>query len=437
MEIERWLEELGRLHTQISRCFDRPEPRQRARAYLKGLLGPVSRKNGWQLAEQAGEATPDGMQRLLREARWDQDAVCTELRSYVLQHFGRRGGVLVVDETPFRKKGRHSAGVKRQYCGTTGQVENCQVGVFLYYATAAGSAFLDRELYLPEDWTDDRPRCREAGVPDTVAFQTKPELARAMLRRAYNAGIRPEWIAGDAVYGSDPGLRADWEAWRWAYVLGVRSTEPVRPASEGGLIERSAGEIAAELPEHAWQRLSAGDGTKGPRLYDWALVPLVHLTATTGSHALLVRRALADPTDLALFLVFTTRATTLWRRSSAPPVYAGKSRPASKRPSKRSAWATMRSGGGRLGIATSPWRCWPMPSWRWSGRVPRPRGERGLALIPLTLAEIRRLLCRCALTVYHSLEHILHWSYWRRWHQAAAAACHARRKLASIKEVRL
>jgi SRSO17 transposase len=311
MEIERWLEELGRLHTQISRCFDRPEPRQRARAYLKGLLGPVSRKNGWQLAEQAGEATPDGMQRLLREARWDQDAVCTELRSYVLQHFGRRGGVLVVDETPFRKKGRHSAGVKRQYCGTTGQVENCQVGVFLYYATAAGSAFLDRELYLPEDWTDDRPRCREAGVPDTVAFQTKPELARAMLRRAYNAGIRPEWIAGDAVYGSDPGLRADWEAWRWAYVLGVRSTEPVRPASEGGLIERSAGEIAAELPEHAWQRLSAGDGTKGPRLYDWALVPLVHLTATTGSHALLVRRALADPTDLALFLVFTTRATTL------------------------------------------------------------------------------------------------------------------------------
>lgn len=311
MEIERWLEELEGLHTRISRCFDRPEPRQRALAYVRGLLGPVSRKNGWQLAEQAGEVTPDGMQRLLREARWDQEAVCAELRSYLLQHFGRTGGILVVDETSFRKKGCHSAGVKRQYCGTTGQVENCQVGVFLYYATGVGGAFIDRELYLPEDWIDDRLRCRNAGVPDHVRFQTKPELARTMLCRACQAGIRPEWTVGDAVYGSDPGLRADLEARRWAYVLGVRSIEPVRPASESGLIERSAGEIAAELPGQAWRRLSAGDGTKGPRLYDWALVPLVHLTATTGSHALLVRRSLADPTDLALFLVFTPRATTL------------------------------------------------------------------------------------------------------------------------------
>lgn len=311
MEIERWLEELARLHARISRCFERPEPRRRALAYLKGLLGPVSRKNGWQLAEQAGEATPDGMQRLLREARWDTQAVCRELCSYVLQHFGKTGGVLVVDETSFCKKGSKSAAVKRQYCGTTGQVENCQVGVFVYYGTAAGSAFLDRELYLPEDWSNDRPRCRTAGVPDEVIFQTKPALARAMLRRAYQAGVQPEWTLGDGVYGSDPALRAELQAWRWAYVLGIRSTEPVRPARDSGLIERPAGEIAAGLPDPAWRRRSAGEGTKGARLYDWALVPLVHLTSSTGSHALLVRRALEEPRDVALFLVFTTRTTAL------------------------------------------------------------------------------------------------------------------------------
>lgn len=311
MEIERWLEDLERLHTRISRCFDRPEPRRRALAYVKGLLGPVSRKNGWQLAEQAGETSPDGMQRLLRDAHWDREAVCAELRSYLLQQFGRTGGVLVMDETPFRKKGRHSVGVKRQYCATTGQVETCQVGVFLYYTTAAGGAFIDRELYLPEDWSDDRRRCQDAGVPDDVLFQTKPELARVMLRRARDAGLRPEWTVGDAVYGSAPALRADLEAWRWAYVLGIRSTEPVRPATDGGLIRRSAGDLAAALPAHVWRRLRAGEGSKGPRLYDWALVPLVHLTATTGSHALLVRRSLDNPTDLALFLVFTPRAATL------------------------------------------------------------------------------------------------------------------------------
>ncbi len=311
MEIERWLEDLERLHTRISRCFDRPEPRRRALAYVKGLLGPVSRKNGWQLAEQAGETSPDGMQRLLRDAHWDREAVCAELRSYLLQQFGRTGGVLVMDETPFRKKGRHSVGVKRQYCATTGQVETCQVGVFLYYTTAAGGAFIDRELYLPEDWSDDRRRCQDAGVPDDVLFQTKPELARVMLRRARDAGLRPEWTVGDAVYGSAPALRADLEAWRWAYVLGIRSTERVRPATDGGLITRSAGDLAAALPAHVWRRLRAGEGSKGPRLYDWALVPLVHLTATTGSHALLVRRSLDNPTDLALFLVFTPRAATL------------------------------------------------------------------------------------------------------------------------------
>lgn len=312
MEIDRWIKALEDLHERLGPCFVRPEPRRRALTYLRGLLGPAVRKNGWQLAEQAGEAEPTGRQRLLREAPWDVEAAGTVLRTYVKQRLGARGGVLVVDETAFRKKGRKSAGVKRQYCGTTGQIENCQVGVFLYYRGTAGEgAFLDRALYLPEDWLADRPRCRAAGLPETIAFQTKPELAPTLLQRAREAGFRPDWTTGDAVYGSDPGLRAKLEAWRWSYVLGLRSTDPVRLAAEGGLIARPAGEVATTVAATAWRRLSAGDGAKGPRLYDWALVDLVHLTATTGSHALLLRRSIADPTELALFLVFTTRATTL------------------------------------------------------------------------------------------------------------------------------
>lgn len=312
MEIERWVAELTRLHERIGGCFVRPEPRQRALRYLHGVLGPAVRKNGWQLAEQMGETTPIGVQRLLREAQWDTEAVTDELQRYIKQQFGAGGGVMAVDETAFRKKGHRSAGVKRQYCSTTGQIENCQVGVFLYYVSASGaSAFLDRALYLPEDWIADRERCHAAAIADTVSFQTKPEQARRMLQRAKEAGFRPAWTVGDAVYGSDPGLRAALEAWRWPYVLGIRSTEPVRLAVDGGWSEQPAGAVAAALPATAWRRLSAGAGTKGPRLFDWAAVPLLRRTATTGPHTLLVRRSLTDPNDTALFLVFHTRATTL------------------------------------------------------------------------------------------------------------------------------
>lgn len=178
-------------------------------------------------------------------------------------------------------------------------------------SASGASAFLDRALYLPEDWLADRERCRAAAIPDTVAFQSKPEQARRMLQRAKDAGFRPAWTVGDAVYGSDPGLRAALEAWRWPYVLGVRSTQPVRLAAHGGWSEQTAGAVAATLPATAWRRISAGEGTKGPRRFDWAAVPLGPRTATTGHHTLLVRRALTDPDDTALFLVFHTRPTTL------------------------------------------------------------------------------------------------------------------------------
>lgn len=310
MDLAGWQRELEGVHARLGQCFARPEPRRRALSYLQGLLGPVERKNGWQLAEQVGDRRPDGMQRLLRDAHWDADAVLRELRGYVADRFGLKGGALVVDETSFPKKGDKSAGVKRQYCGSLGKVENCQVGVFLYYAAASGGgAFVDRELYLPEDWLADRERCREAGIPDDRSFATKPAQARAMLRRARDAGFRPAWTLGDSVYGSDPELRAELEAWGWNYVLAVRRTEPLRPASEDGLVTRTAEQLAEAAGD--WRRLSAGDGAKGPRLYDWALVPLVHLTATTGSHALLVRRSLDPSGERAYFLVFNTAATTL------------------------------------------------------------------------------------------------------------------------------
>ena len=232
MDVSPWMDELTQLHGRLGGCFLRKEPRDRALSYLKGLLGPSERKNGWQLAEQAGEKVPYGVQRLLRVAQWDTDGVRDVLHDYVKDNFGFKGGALVVDETGFIKKGTESAGVKRQYCGTAGKVENCQVGVFLYYAAPdGGGAFLDRELYLPEDWVEDWERCDDAGVPKDTPFRTKPEQARIMLERARAAGFQPEWTLGDAVYGSDPGLRRALEDWEWSYVMAIKTTVSVNRAA--------------------------------------------------------------------------------------------------------------------------------------------------------------------------------------------------------------
>ena len=176
-EVARWAEGIERVHECIAPRFWRPEPRRHALEYLRGLLSPVERKNGWQLAEQAGDATPDGVQRLLSSYRWDADMVRDDLASYVVEYLADADGVLVVDETGFLKKGNKSAGVQRQYSGTAGRIENSQIGVFLAYASAKGRTLLDRELYLPQVWTEDRERRREAGVPEEVAFRTKPQLA--------------------------------------------------------------------------------------------------------------------------------------------------------------------------------------------------------------------------------------------------------------------
>ena len=188
-DVCRWVQSLDRLHARIAPRFARPEPRRRVLAYLQGILSDTERKNGWQLAEHAREARPDGMQRLLSSAVWDTDGVRDDLRTYTLEYLGNQSAIVVIDETSFPKQGKKSAGVGVQYCGTTGQVENCQVGVFLSYVTAKGHTPISRELYLPLDWIEDRDRCRAAGIPESVRFQTKPELAVQMLERLWKAAV--------------------------------------------------------------------------------------------------------------------------------------------------------------------------------------------------------------------------------------------------------
>ena len=291
-------------------------------AYLRGLLAPLERKNGWTLAEQAGESSPDGMQRLLATADWDADRVRDDLRDYVVEHLGDPGAVLVVDETGFLKKGNRSAGVARQYSGTAGRIENCQIGVFVGYAGPAGRTFSDRELYLPKAWMVDRPRCEQAAVPDDVEFATKPELAIRMLTRALDAGVPASWVTGDEVYGLHPGLRAFLQSRGMSYVLCVASNQWVWVGAEPGSADDSIGgrkqlqvkTLAATVSPRAFKKISAGNGAKGPRMYSWARTP-VHLPGHPGEQPktgwLMIRRSLTDPTDCAYYLCSAPVGTTL------------------------------------------------------------------------------------------------------------------------------
>jgi SRSO17 transposase len=305
--IGRWAAGLDALHGRIAHRFRRAEVRERARRYLAGLLERVERKNGWQLAERLGERHPRGVQRLLDAAQWDADAVRDDLRAYVVEHLGDERGVLVVDETGFLKKGTKSVGVARQYSGTAGRTENCQVGVFLAYAGRGGRAFLDRALYLPRAWAEDADRRAEAGVPETVRFATKGALAKALLRRAFVGGVPAAWVVGDTVYGTDPGLRPWLEAERRAYVLAVPKSHRVWLGER----QASAQAAVAGVPADGWSRLSAGDGSQGPRWYDWVRVPLAGDCPPGWERWLLARRSLSDPRELAYYRAFAPVGTPL------------------------------------------------------------------------------------------------------------------------------
>ncbi len=306
--VERWPDALSELHARIARRFSRVEVRRRVRRYILGLLSRVERKNGWHMAETIGETGPQGAQRLLNCARWDADAVRDDLRDYVSLHLGEEeSGVLIADETGFLKKGEKSVGVARQYTGTAGKKENAQVGVFLAYASEKGTAFVDRALYLPREWAGDAGRRAEAGVPEGVRFATKGELAKRMLERAFDAGVPARWVVADTVYGTARGLRGWLEERGRSYVLAVPGTQGVY--HEGR--QRQARALAKRLPKEAWIRASAGTGSKGERLYDWACVPLPEPQAPDAGRWLLVRRGIGDDPaeECAYYLAYGPKET--------------------------------------------------------------------------------------------------------------------------------
>ena len=308
-EAEGWARGLDEVVARLAPRFGRIEPRRRASAYLRGLLAPLGRKNGWQLAEAIGDARPWRTQRVLSHVLWDEEAARDLCREHAVGRLGAEDAVLVIDETAFVKKGRHSAGVARQYCGTLGKVENCQVGVFLAYGSRRGHALIDRRLYLPEAWAGDAERRRAAKVPEDVPFLTKPAIARAMLAWALDAGVPCGWVLGDEVYGADRRLRLMLEERGKPYLLTIRSNDELAADLDGGGGRHQPRQLARSLPARAWRRLSAGAGTKGERLYDWARLRLVRPRqvggeAPAGEHWLLVRRSIADPADLAYFVVF-------------------------------------------------------------------------------------------------------------------------------------
>lgn len=312
-DIMRWSQALTHLHTRIAPRFARPQPRRRALAYLQALLSCVERKNSWQIAQQAREARPYGMQRLLVGSVWNADLVRDDVCQYVVEPFGDPEAVLAIDETSFPKRGRGSAGVQVQYCGTTGQVQNCQVGVFLSYISHTGHTLIDRELYLPLEWCEDRERREDADVPETVMFQTKPELAIQMLQRARTAGVPFRWVVADTVYGSHADLRTWLEHEQLSYVLAVPSFQPVGIRMPDGTCRQvQVHEVdGLLLAQQDWQCLALSQGSKGPRLFEWALVPLLHQWQDDDRHHLLLRRSLTDQDDLAFFLVSTPAPTTL------------------------------------------------------------------------------------------------------------------------------
>lgn len=319
-QIREWADELDDLHARIAPRFTRAEPRQRARSYLQGLLSPVERKNGWQLAEQAGEATPYGTQRLLNGSQWDAEKVRDNLRDYVVEQLGSEKAVLVVDETGFLKKGERSVGVKRQYSGTAGRIENAQVGVFLAYTSEQGTAFIDRKLFLPQEWADNETRRTQGRVPDDRTFLTKPQLAELMLDRTFKAGVQAAWVTADTVYASGK-MRQLLEKRRQPYVLAVPNNFMLRIVTPSGLQQPRIAELFKTLRPEVWNRLSAGSGSKGERLYDWTRLSLRDLSTVHPTLAPLIepgfdrwflaRRNLDDPSEIAYYVVFAPQPTTL------------------------------------------------------------------------------------------------------------------------------
>jgi SRSO17 transposase len=314
--LDLWAAELGAVKAQLQPLFGHASVAASAAAFLDGLLGPERRKTGWMRAEAAGDPGPWRQQAVLGRSRWEADALRDLVRDYALEALAAPDAVLVLDETGFLKQGTSSCGVQRQYTGSAGKITNCQIGVFAAYVSDRGHAFIDRRLYLPKDWTDDPARLAAAHVPAAVRFATKPRLAVGMIERALEAGVPFAWTAADSVYGVGEVEKLLRRAGK-GYVLGVTGTHPFCSWGKAP-VAGTAEEIAQALPASAWMRLSAGDGTKGPRRYDWAYLELADLEAEevgcpepgTWTRGLLIRRSLSDA-SLAYFTTWCPGGTAL------------------------------------------------------------------------------------------------------------------------------
>lgn len=415
---DRWLDEFGALMDRIRPRFARYESARHAAGLTLGLLSNLERKNCWTIAEQRGDVTPYGLQHMLSRASWDEDGVAADVRDYVTTAFADADAVLVVDETGDLKKGVATVGVQRQYTGTAGRIENSQVAVYLTYAGARGHALIDGRLYLPKSWTEDPGKLARAGVPDNVEFATKPALALEMIAAALDAGVSASWVAGDEVYGADSGLRSVCRDQGIGYVLNVACNHHVVTA--GCRVDA----LAAGTPASAWQRLSAGDGSKGPRMYSWLRIDIN--SALPGHEWIMVRRN--DSTGkLAYYRCWSPRPVSL----SALVGVAGR---------RWTIEESFQAAKGQAGLDEHQVRTWT--SWRrWvilsmlamaflavtcaneRDHTPTPQG-----LIPFTLNEIRRLFDRLTLTRTATDDTIWAWSLWRRKHQATARSCHYRRR---------
>jgi len=300
-------EEFNRLTQRLSVVFPSELGFKNMQKYLRGLLGDSERKNGWQMSEYLGESTPYAMQQFIYRGRFNADFLRDEMREYIVESIGERQGVLVIDETGFLKQGKHSCGVKRQYSGTAGRIENCQIGVFLTYASSKGHSPLDRRLYLPEEWANDPERRKKAKVPEDIEFQTKPQMALEMIQEATNADIPYTWVTGDCVYGDYTNVRMELEKNKKCYVMSVSGKSYVWR----GFKQESVASILKNLPEEGWTTASCGEGSKGARLYDWLLIPINPGTTEGYERSLLVRRSKNAPDKLRAYICFATVETPM------------------------------------------------------------------------------------------------------------------------------
>jgi len=408
---------------------------------VQAFFSDIPRKNGWHIAEQAREATPYGMKRLLSQAVWDADGVRDLIRSFVLEHLAGKLLIIAIDETGFLKRGKHSAGVGLQHYGPTGDVRNCQVGVFLSLVTEIGHTLIDSELYLSTDWTDDPARRAEGGIPPSRQFRTKPQLALLMLQRLWQVHFPICWVVADSVYGSNPELRGALQAHHQPYVMAVACTEPVVLDLPGlGVRRLEVQELPALLASDSWQTLSMSQGTKGPRLFDWACLPIWHQGADDGWHSVLLRRPLSPDADPTYYLAFAPPATSLQAKVTA---LGGRWRIEEDFENAKDLGLDhyeVRSFVGwyrhitlamlALASLTSivlTARHTSSPSI--ADHACEPVLRACTQVCPLSVPEARRLLARLLFPPVCGLSHVLAWSLWRRRHQYRAHLCHCRRRL--------